>query len=222
MLKCYNSLPFSLMGHILSGLLSHSLLVTDIDSSWHWQRQFWAPLKQVQLRAMYDPLSFLQKIVSWASIQQDVTVCLYLMTSSLPSPKKGSLGTSTLPYSSGGLDLICLIHYRLVVWPGANHFGPRPQGDLGRTQILATLAYPIPNFLLVGMCKIASALIRPRQFLWKNSLFAQKCTFVLMETICKFVPDLANCFGQKKILEMSRWFVWTFLRKIFLKLFHFE
>lgn len=64
MLKCYNSLPFSLMGHILSGLLSHSLLVTDIDSSWHWQRQFWAPLKQVQLRAMYDPLSFLQKIVS--------------------------------------------------------------------------------------------------------------------------------------------------------------
>lgn len=174
------------------------------------------------MRGTYNPLPLLQNTMPWASIEQDVTSCLYLITSSLPTSKKGGLGTSTLSNSSGGLDLIYLIHYRLSLRPGANHFGWRPQGDLGRTQILTSLAYPIPNFLLVGMCKIASALIRARQFLWKNSLFAQKCTFVLMETICKFVPDLTNCFSQKKILEMSRWFVWTFLRKIFLKLFHFE
>lgn len=132
------------------------------------------------------------------SVEQDVTVYLYLIASPLPILVKGGLGTSTLFYSSGGLDLVCLIHYRLSVWPGANHFGLRPQGDLGRTEILTTVAYPIPNFLLVGTCKIASTLIRARQLLWKNSLFAQKCTFVLMETICKFVPDLANSFSQKK------------------------
>lgn len=168
-----------------------------------WSRSRWGasiilPLEQVQLRGTYNPLALLQSTMPWASIEQDVTSCLYLITSSLPASKKGGLGTSTLSDSSGGLDLICLIHYRLSVWPGANHFGRRPQGDLGRTQILASLAYPIPNFLLVGMCKIASALIRARQFLWKNSLFAQKCIFVLMETICKFVPDLTNCFSQKK------------------------
>lgn len=157
------------------------------------------------------------------SIEQDVTLCLYFIASPFPVPMKGGLGTSTLFYSSGGLDLVCLIHYRLSAWPGANHFGLRPQGDLGRTQILTTVAYPIPNLLLVGTWKIASTLIRARQLLWKNSLFVQKCIFVLMETICKFVPDLANCFSQKKKkMEMSKWFVWTFLRKIFLKLFHFE
>lgn len=180
------------------------------------------PWKMSSWGSMYNPLSLLQNITPWVSIEQCATLCLYIITSFLQASKKGGLGTSTLSYSSGGLDLISLMHYSLSVWPEANHFGLRPQGDLGRTQILSTLAYPIPNFLPVGMCKIASVLIRARQFLWKNSLFAQKCTFVLMETICKFVPDLTNCFSQKKILEMSRWFVWTFLRKIFLKLFHFE
>lgn len=175
------------------------MLLRDTGSSWLWQRQLlWVPLEQVQLRGKDNPLPLLQNTMPWASIEQDVTSCLYLIISSLPPSKKGGLGTSTLSNSSGELDLICLIHYRLSVWLGANHFGRRPQGDLGRTQILASLAYPIPNFLLVGMCKIASTLIRARQFLWKYSLFAQKCTFVLMETICKFVPDLTNCFSQKK------------------------
>lgn len=157
------------------------------------------------------------------SVEQDVTLCLYLIASPLPILVKGGLGTSTLFYSSGGLDLVCLIHYRLSVWPGANHFGLRPQGDLGRTEILTTVAYPIPNFLLVGTCKIASTLIRARQLLWKNSLFAQKCTFVLMETICKFVPDLANCFSQKKKkIGNVKMICLNIFRKTFLKLFHFE
>lgn len=159
-------MPFSLTEHLLSGLPSCRTLLRDTDSSWHWQRQLlWAPLEQVQLRDTHNPLFLLQNTMPWASMEQDVTSCLYLITSSLPASKKGGLGTSTLSDSSGGLDLICLIHYRLSVWPGGNHFGRRPQGDLGRTQILASLAYPIPNFLLVGMCKIASALIRARQFL---------------------------------------------------------
>lgn len=42
--------------------------------------------------------------------------CYFLFIfNSLPPPMKGGLETSTLFYSSGGLDLVCLIHYRLSV-----------------------------------------------------------------------------------------------------------
>lgn len=188
-----------LTGHLLSVLPSCSLLVRDVDISWHWQMQLlWVPLKQVQMGGHVYSSVFPPKHHA-LGFHRAGCYFVFIFNNLLPSsPMKGGLGTSTLSYSSRGLALICLIHYRLSVWPGANHFGLRPQGDLGRTQILTTGAYPIPNFLLVGMCKIASALIRARQFFMEEFFVCSKMHFRVDGNYLQICTRFGQLFQPKK------------------------